>query len=109
MAAAKSAVDDATSAWTKAQAANTAGDPETAVASAHDAKAKAAAAASAMKMTLPAAPSGQVSARRHARAEAGCMASLRRCAQPQDSSAAIRSTVRQPRGNTAPRWARSPR
>jgi hypothetical protein len=56
MAAAKSALDDANLAWTKAQAANTAGDPETAVASAHDAKAKLEAAAAAMKMTLPAAP-----------------------------------------------------
>lgn len=56
MAAAKSAVDDATASWAKAQAANTAGDVETAVASAHDAKAKLEAAASAMKMTLPAAP-----------------------------------------------------
>jgi hypothetical protein len=56
MAAAKSAVDDATIAWTKAEAANKAGDPETAVASAHDAKAKIGAAAAAMKMTMPAAP-----------------------------------------------------
>jgi hypothetical protein len=56
VAAAKSAVDDATASWTKAQAANTAGDPETAVASARDAKAKLEAAAAAMKMTLPAAP-----------------------------------------------------
>lgn len=56
MAAAKSALDDANLAWTKAQAANTAGDPEAAVASAHDAKAKLEAAAAAMKMTLPATP-----------------------------------------------------
>ncbi len=59
MAAAKSAVDDATTSWTKAQAANTAGDPETAVASARDAKAKLEAAAAAMKMTLPAAPAAK--------------------------------------------------
>jgi hypothetical protein len=59
MAAAKSAVDDATLAWTKAQAANTASDPEAAVASAHEAKAKVAAAAAAMKMTLPAAPAAK--------------------------------------------------
>jgi hypothetical protein len=59
MAAAKSAVDDATASWTKAQAANTAGDPETAVASARDAKAKLEAAAAAMKMTLPAAPAAK--------------------------------------------------
>src|SRR4051812_45421008 len=56
MSAAKSAVDDAGVSWSKAQAANSAGDPETAVASAHDAKAKLQAAASAMKMTLPKAP-----------------------------------------------------
>jgi hypothetical protein len=59
MAAAKSAVDDANLAWTKAQAANTAGDPETAVTSAHEAKAKLEAAASAMKMTLPAPPAAK--------------------------------------------------
>jgi hypothetical protein len=59
MAAAKSAVDDATNAWTKAQAANTAGDPEAAVASAHEAKAKVAAAAAAMKMPPPAAPAAK--------------------------------------------------
>ena len=56
VAAAKSAVDEATASWSKAQAANTAGDVETAVASAHDAKAKLEAAAAAMKMTLPATP-----------------------------------------------------
>jgi hypothetical protein len=59
MAAAKSAVADANTSWTKAQAANTAGDPETAVASARDAKAKLEAAAAAMKMTLPAAPAAK--------------------------------------------------
>jgi hypothetical protein len=59
MAAAKSAVDDGTASWTKAQAASTAGDVETAVASAHDAKAKFEAAAAAMKMTLPAAPAAK--------------------------------------------------
>lgn len=59
MAAAKSAVDDATASWSKAQAANTAGDVETAVNSAHDAKAKLEAAAAAMKMTLPAAPAAK--------------------------------------------------
>jgi hypothetical protein len=59
MAAAKSAVDDATASWAKAQAANTAGDAETAVASARDAKAKLEAAAAAMKMTLPAAPAAK--------------------------------------------------
>ncbi len=56
VAAAKSAADEATASWSKAQAANTAGDVETAVASAHDAKAKLEAAAAAMKMTLPALP-----------------------------------------------------
>jgi len=56
VAAAKTAVDEATASWSKAQAANTAGDVETAVASAHDAKAKLEAAAAAMKMALPAAP-----------------------------------------------------
>jgi len=56
MDAAKSAVSDATAAWTKAQAAQSSGDVETAVASAHEAKAKAEAAATAMKLTLPAAP-----------------------------------------------------
>ena len=59
MDAAKSAVADATASWTKAQAANTAGDIEGAVASARDAKAKAEAAAAAMKMTLPAAPAAK--------------------------------------------------
>ena len=59
MAAAKSAVDDGTASWAKAQAASTAGDVETAVASAHDAKAKFEAAAAAMKMTLPAAPAAK--------------------------------------------------
>jgi hypothetical protein len=59
MSAAKSALDDANLAWTKAQAANTAGDPETAVTSAHEAKAKLEAAASAMKMTLPAPPAAK--------------------------------------------------
>jgi hypothetical protein len=59
VAAAQSAVADATASWTKAQAANTAGDAETAVASAHDAKAKLEAAAAAMKMTLPAAPAAK--------------------------------------------------
>ena len=59
VAAAKSAVDEATTSWNKAQAANTAGDMETAVASAHDAKAKLEAAAAAMKMTLPAAPAAK--------------------------------------------------
>jgi hypothetical protein len=59
MDAAKSAVADATASWTKAQAANTAGDVETAVASANDAKAKIQAAATAMKMTLPAAPAAK--------------------------------------------------
>ena len=56
MSAAKSAVDDAGVSWSKAQAANSAGDPESAVASAHDAKGKLEAAAAAMKMTLPKAP-----------------------------------------------------
>ena len=59
MDAAKSAVTDANAAWTKAQAANTSGDVETAVASAHEAKAKAEAAATAMKYTLPAAPAAK--------------------------------------------------
>ena len=59
MDAAKSAMADATASWTKAQAANTAGDIEGAVASARDAKAKAEAAAAAMKMTLPAAPAAK--------------------------------------------------
>ena len=59
MEAAKSAVADATASWTKAQAANTAGDIEGAVTSARDAKAKAEAAAAAMKMTLPAAPAAK--------------------------------------------------
>ncbi|HEV7432862.1 MAG TPA: hypothetical protein VGN77_07455 [Steroidobacteraceae bacterium] len=59
MAAAKSAADEAAASWTKAQAANTAGDLEGAVASAHDAKAKLEAAAAAMKMTLPAAPAAK--------------------------------------------------
>ena len=57
--AAKSAVSDADIAWTKAQAANTSGDVETAVASAHEAKSKLEAAAAAMKMTLPAAPAAK--------------------------------------------------
>jgi hypothetical protein len=57
--AAKSAVSDADIAWTKAQAANSSGDVETAVASAHEAKAKLEAAAGAMKMTLPAAPAAK--------------------------------------------------
>ena len=56
VAAAKSAVDEGTASWTKAQAADTAGDTETAVNSGRDAKAKFEAAASAVKMTLPAAP-----------------------------------------------------
>ena len=59
MEAAKSAVADATASWTKAQAANTAGDIEGAVTSARDAKAKADAAAAAMTMTLPAAPAAK--------------------------------------------------
>jgi hypothetical protein len=59
MAAAKSAADEAAASWTKAQAANTAGDLEGAVASAHDTKAKLEAAAAAMKMTLPAAPAAK--------------------------------------------------
>ena len=59
MDAAKSAVADATASWTKAQAANTAGDAETAVASANDAKSKIEAAAAAMKMKLPAAPAAK--------------------------------------------------
>jgi hypothetical protein len=59
MDAAKSAVADATASWTKAQAANTAGDAETAVASANDAKSKIDAAAAAMKMKLPAAPAAK--------------------------------------------------
>ncbi len=50
MDAAKSAVADATASWTKAQAANTSGDIETAVTSANDAKAKIEAAAAAMKI-----------------------------------------------------------
>jgi len=63
MAAAKSALDDANLAWTKAQAANTAGDPEAAVTSAHEAKAKLEAAAAAMKMTLPATPAAKPAAK----------------------------------------------
>ncbi len=59
MDAAKSALADANTAWTKAQAANTAGDAEGAVASAHEAKAKLEAAAAAMKMNLPAAPAAK--------------------------------------------------
>jgi hypothetical protein len=56
VAAAKSAVDDANASWSKAQAANSSGDVETAVSNARDAKAKLETAAAAMKMTLPAAP-----------------------------------------------------
>jgi subtilase-type serine protease len=59
MAAAKSAADEAAASWTKAQAANSAGDMEGAVNSAHDAKAKLEAAAAAMKMTLPATPAAK--------------------------------------------------
>ena len=51
--AAKTAVADAASQWSKAQAADKAGDVEGAVTSARDAKAKAEAAAAAMKMSLP--------------------------------------------------------
>jgi hypothetical protein len=63
MAAAKSAVDDGTASWTKAQEASKSGDMETAVASGHDAKAKFEAAAAAMKMTLPAAPAAKPAAK----------------------------------------------
>ena len=52
LAAAKSGSADATLSWSKAQAAFAAGDVETAVNSAREAKAKAEAAASAMKLTL---------------------------------------------------------
>lgn len=53
--AAKSDAADAATQWSKAQAAFAAGDVESAVTSARDAKAKAEAAATAMKMKLPAA------------------------------------------------------
>ncbi len=59
VAAAKSAVDEATASWSKAQAANSSGDVEAAVNNAHDAKAKLEAAAAAVKMTLPAAPAAK--------------------------------------------------
>jgi hypothetical protein len=53
LAAAKSGLADATSLWSKAQAAFAAGNIEEAVTTAKDVKAKAEAAATAMKMTLP--------------------------------------------------------
>jgi len=52
LAAAKSGSADATLAWSKAQAAFTAGDVDAAVTSAREAKAKAEASAAAMKLTL---------------------------------------------------------
>ena len=53
MAAAKSALADATGSWEKAQAAFTAGNVEEAVNNAKDGKAKAEAAAAALNLKLP--------------------------------------------------------
>jgi len=63
VAAAKSASEEATSLWSKAQAAFAAGNVEEAVAAANDVKAKAEAAAAALKMKLPeAAPAAAAAA-----------------------------------------------